>query len=79
MKAKGFGEVSWSDGTTPESKIVRVIAAFPDGGTAIAKKTVKAAMETLKYKDIGDLEMQADVSYPAEGRMLPDKKMPVGT
>lgn len=79
MKAAGFGEVSWSDGATPESKTVRVIAAFPAGGTVTAKKTVKAAMETVVYKKIGELELHADVYYPAEGELLPDRKMPVGT
>ncbi|KAL8727819.1 MAG: hypothetical protein Q9166_005811 [cf. Caloplaca sp. 2 TL-2023] len=77
MKAAGYGEVSWSDGATPESKTVRVIAAFPAGGTAAPEKTVKAAMETVVYKKVGDLEIQADVYYPFEGEVQPDRKMPV--
>jgi len=77
MKAAGFKEVSWSDGATPESKTVRVVAAFPTVGTTPAKP-VKAALETVVYKKIGDLEIHADVYYPAEGEVLPEKKMPVG-
>lgn len=79
MKAAGFEEVSWSDGATPESKTVRVVAAFPAGGTAAPEKTVKAALETVVYKKIGDLEIHADIYYPIEGQVLPDRKMPVGT
>ena len=79
MKAAGFEEVSWSDGATPESKTVRVVAAFPAGGTTVPEKTVKAAMETVSYKKIGDLEIHADIYYPTEGEILPHRKMPVGT
>jgi malonyl CoA-acyl carrier protein transacylase/acyl carrier protein/SAM-dependent methyltransferase len=79
MKAVGFKEVSWSDGATPESKTVRVIAAFPTSGTVSEKKIVKAALETVVYKKIGDLEIHADVYYPVQGEVVADRKMPVGT
>jgi SAM-dependent methyltransferase len=79
MKAAGFKEVSWSDGATPESKTVRVIAAFPTSGTASEKKVVKAALETVVYKKIEDLEIHADVYYPVQGEVVADRKMPVGT
>ena len=79
MKAAGFKEVSWSDGATPESKTVRVIAAFPTSGTVSEKKIVKAALETVVYKKIGDLEIHADVYYPVQGEVVADRKMPVGT
>lgn len=78
MKAAGFEEVSWSDGVSPESKTVRVLAAFPTGGTKNPDKAVKAAMETVVYKQIGDLKIEADLYYPLEGEVLPDRKMPVG-
>lgn len=82
MKNAGFKEVSWSDGETPESKTVRVIAAFPSGSrtTAVSapEKPIKAAMETVVYKKVGDLEIQADIYYPLEGEALPVSKMPVG-
>lgn len=85
MKKAGFSEVAWSDGATPESKTVRVIAAFPSGDLAKsamavppAEKPIKAAMETVVYKKVGDLEIHADVYYPLEGETLPVSKMPVG-
>jgi malonyl CoA-acyl carrier protein transacylase/acyl carrier protein/SAM-dependent methyltransferase len=80
MKAAGFSEVSWSEGTAPESKTARVIAAFATGTRTVSKKAaVRGAMETVVYKQIGDLKIHADVYYPAEGEALPDKKIPVGT
>lgn len=78
MRAAGFNEVQWSDGACPESKTVRLIGAFPSKKN-VAKKTagIKAALETVVYKRIGDLEIHADVYYPAAGD-LPKGKMPVG-
>ncbi|KAL4993159.1 hypothetical protein BDV10DRAFT_199901 [Aspergillus recurvatus] len=76
MKAAGFHEVSWSDGESPESKTVRVVAAFPTagGGPTTPEKRVKAAMETVVYKSVGDLDIHADVYYPLEPA---DRKLPV--
>ncbi|KAI0442186.1 BcPKS19, polyketide synthase [Xylaria telfairii] len=71
MKKAGFAEVLWSDGSTPESKTVRVI-----GAVAPIKKPVKAILETVVYKKIGDKEIHADIYYPDE---VPDpsKKLPI--
>ncbi|KAI3325978.1 alpha/beta-hydrolase [Xylariaceae sp. AK1471] len=80
MKAAGFEEVAWSDGASPESKTVRVIAAFPhaaSGAPAAPEKTLRTSSETVVYKKIGDLEIHADVYYPAESEALPDTAMPV--
>ncbi|KAI0553005.1 BcPKS19, polyketide synthase [Xylaria curta] len=82
MKKAGFGEVLWSDGATPESKMVRVIGAFPRRSSARvdsvvpSKKPVKAVLETVVYKKIGDKEIHADIYYPEE---VPDpnKKLPI--
>ncbi|KAI0862679.1 BcPKS19, polyketide synthase [Xylaria cubensis] len=82
MKKAGFGEVLWSDGATPESKTVRVIGAFPRRNSARVdsvvpfKKPVKAVLETVVYKKIGDVEIHADIYYPEE---VPDanKKLPI--
>lgn len=85
MRGAGFSEVLWSDGESEESKTVRVIAAFPTGKAAAAsasvlqqaKKGIKAVLETVVYKKIGDQEIHADVYYPAEGEPLLNKKLPV--
>jgi malonyl CoA-acyl carrier protein transacylase/acyl carrier protein/SAM-dependent methyltransferase len=79
MKRAGFGEVSWSDGMSPEAKTVRVIAAFPGQGEVTAlEKPVKAAMETVVYKRAGNLDIHADIYFPLEGEVPPDRKLPVG-
>ncbi|KAI0154669.1 hypothetical protein GGR57DRAFT_466287 [Xylariaceae sp. FL1272] len=91
MRAAGFDQVLWSDGRSPESKTVRTIAAFPScshdsippATKSSSRKTVKSpastvkvALETVVYKRIGDLDIHADVYYPAGGE-LPKRKMPV--
>ncbi|KAH6635854.1 BcPKS19, polyketide synthase [Chaetomium tenue] len=77
MKSAGFGDVSWSDGASPEAKTVRVIAAFPGQGEAVPEKPVKAAMETVVYKRVGNLDIHADIYYPLEGEVPSDRKLPV--
>ena len=78
MKAAGFRDVLWSDGATPESKTVRVVAAFPGSRQTVSERKVKAAMETVVYKRVGDLDIHADVYYPAADQQLVERKMPVG-
>ena len=80
MKSAGFSEVSWSDGSAPEAKTARIITAFATGSRTISKEPVgvRGAMETVVYKQIGNLEIHADIYYPAEGEALPKKKMPIG-
>ncbi|KAF2644665.1 BcPKS19, polyketide synthase [Massarina eburnea CBS 473.64] len=82
MEKSGFKKVLWSDGTSPESKTVRVIAAFlgedlarPQDVTK-SKQPVNASVETLVYKKIGNQEIHADVYYPPEGRSS-NEKMPI--
>lgn len=80
MRAAGFDEVFWSDGASPESKTVRAIGAFTSSHKTVVRTAspVKAALETVVYKRMGNLEIHADVYYPAGGD-LPEGKMPVGT
>lgn len=81
MRSAGFREVSWSDGASAESKTIRVVAAFPRAGEHVAApgKTVKAAVETVVFKKVGDLEIHADIYCPVEDQVHPGSKMPVGT
>ncbi|EFX05534.1 polyketide synthase [Grosmannia clavigera kw1407] len=71
-----------SDGTCPEAATVRVIAAFPgtDGDelAVVPERQVKAAIETVVYKTIGDMDIHADIYYPLEGeQVLWGRKLPV--
>ncbi|CAG9984962.1 unnamed protein product [Clonostachys byssicola] len=80
MKAAGFGEVSWSEGVTPESKTVRVISAFPTKvKPVVAGKSVKASIETVVYKTIGSQKVHADIYCPIIDEEAPTqkKKIPV--
>jgi hypothetical protein len=79
MKAAGFKEVLWTDGNTPEARTVRVIGAFPSAPAGSANKenkSTKAVVEPVVYKKIGNMEISADVYYPASD--LPGTKMPIG-
>ncbi|KAF7157290.1 hypothetical protein CNMCM5623_001413 [Aspergillus felis] len=65
------GNRNCSDGGTPFERVIQCYErTFPE-------RRVKAAMETVVYKKIGDLEAHADVYYPVEGEVLPERKMPV--
>lgn len=81
MKGVGFGSVSWSDGDSAESKTVRLIAGFPAARPeelALVKeggKKVQFGMETVVYKQLGDLAIHADVYYPLNPS---SEKMPIG-
>jgi acyl transferase domain-containing protein/SAM-dependent methyltransferase/acyl carrier protein len=81
MKSVGFGTVSWSDGNTPESQIVRLIAGFPAArpeeavlGKEVSKK-MQFGMETVVYKQLSNLAIHADVYYPLSPSSA---KMPIG-
>lgn len=107
MKGAGFEAVEWSDGESPESKTVRVIAAFPTAnttdnntngdlvvngtasklvndtngflGASPAKKpeNVKAVLETVVYKKIGDLDIHADVYWPVSASSGSQRPKPI--
>ncbi|VUC28732.1 unnamed protein product [Clonostachys rosea] len=75
MKAAGFGEVSWSEGATPESKTVRVITAFPAQAKPMTVgKSVKASIETVVYKTIGGQDIHADIYCPITDNESPIQK-----
>ena len=77
MKAAGFKEVLWTDGKCPESRTVRVVAAFKSAPVDAKKTSAKAVLETVVYKTLGDTKIHADVYYPIDSD-LPKTKMPVG-
>ncbi|KAF5857101.1 hypothetical protein ETB97_006245 [Aspergillus alliaceus] len=76
MKAANFKEVLWTDGKSPESKTVRVVAAFKSVPVEAKKSSVKAAVETVVYKSIGDTKIHADVYYPVDS-VRTNTKLPV--
>jgi hypothetical protein len=74
----GFRDVLWTDGHCPESKTVRIIAAFPQSDTeeTARKGAVQCRVKEVVYKRSGDCEILADV-YCLVG---PDsrKALPIG-
>jgi acyl transferase domain-containing protein/acyl carrier protein/ubiquinone/menaquinone biosynthesis C-methylase UbiE len=78
MLRAGFDEVVWSEGRSPESKIVRTIAAFPplsrnsDGQQTSARSRIRE----VTYKTCDGLDLLADVYCPIS--TSPGKALPVG-
>ncbi|KAI1452413.1 ketoacyl-synt-domain-containing protein [Annulohypoxylon moriforme] len=80
LNAAGFNWVDWSDTSSSESDILRVITASP---YAIGNKTADSLpigdglplKETVTFKEVDGLELQADIYYPPKvvdsGRTLP--------
>ncbi|PMD39228.1 BcPKS19, polyketide synthase [Hyaloscypha variabilis F] len=67
LKIVGFESVSWSDGESPESQTVRLIAGFPVARpeeVVLKEKKVQFGMEAVIYKQLGSLAIHADVYYP---------------
>ena len=80
MDSIGFESVSWSDGDSPESQTVCLIsgllAARPEDVTHSSEGSKKGqlGMETVVYKQMGDLAIHTDVYYP----LIPSStKMPI--
>jgi hypothetical protein len=78
MLRAGFNEVLWSDGQSPESKIVRTIAAFPSftKDSREEKASAPSRIREVKYKTCDGLDLLADVYCPVDTN--PDKLLPVG-
>ncbi|KAF8857473.1 BcPKS19, polyketide synthase [Acephala macrosclerotiorum] len=83
MKEAGFREVAWTDGSIPEAQTVRIIAGFPSvrpdskGSSKDNKSTPsQVSMETVVYKQLGNMEIHADVYYPLNSDST-SRKMPI--
>lgn len=74
----GFGEVLWTDGRCPDSKIVRVIGAFPKSkpGENMHNRAVRAEVKELVYKKIDGCDIIADVYCPTHPD--PHTSRPIG-
>lgn len=72
LRDAGFNWIDWSNGSSEESNLLRVITASPSApvGSPVLK-------ETLTFKKVNDLELEADLYYPAE-EIQSTKPLPVG-
>ncbi|KAI1367017.1 hypothetical protein F5Y08DRAFT_350345 [Xylaria arbuscula] len=84
MKQSGFGHVSWTGGSSPESNLVRIITGFkqvvdePHLYRSIPQETT-GGIETLvfKYTD-KNLPLRADIHYPSRSLAACHKAWNVG-
>jgi acyl carrier protein/SAM-dependent methyltransferase len=83
LKAGGFKHVAWTEGDTAEANTLRIIVGFQDEPEALARKVQNTprkpqqAMETVIFKQVGELSLLADIYYPA-GSEVSERKRPVG-
>lgn len=79
LNAAGYNWVDWSDSPSKESDVLRVITASPTKiASTKAIATVNQTMqETVVFKEVDGLELNADIYYPSE-TVAPGKKLPVG-
>jgi SAM-dependent methyltransferase len=83
LRASGFFWVDWSDGTTQESQILRVIVASRSAQAssptpALAKPDrLLVTQETVVFKHVGSLPLEADIFYPSMVQMG-SRPRPVG-
>ena len=84
MKAAGFKHITMTDGTSKESRTLRIITGFPADcedpayrrAAAIPSKS-GTRIETLAYKATRTNILRADVYYPDENETLKTKR-PIG-
>ncbi|KAI0835815.1 hypothetical protein F5Y06DRAFT_275458 [Hypoxylon sp. FL0890] len=72
LEASGFQWVDWSDGASQEAKILRIIVASPTpqlSAPPVSNSNRELALplqteETVVFKQVGSLSLQADIFYP---------------
>lgn len=93
LRDAGFRWIDWSNTRTLESEALRVITASPyeleplqgsdeETRSSDISKTAAAEQElpikqTLPFKKVDGLQLEADIYYPSE-KVNPDKKLPIG-
>lgn len=87
LRAAGFEWIDWSHGTTKESDVLRVITASPhqdrpshtgiDTNSKPQSHTSLELQQTITYKEVDGLNLQADIYFPSEAADL-QKSLPVG-
>lgn len=83
LKAGGFKHVAWTEGDSAEANTLRIIVGFQDEPEALAHKVQnipmkpQQSMETVIFKQVGELSLLADIYYPS-GSEVSECKRPVG-
>jgi acyl transferase domain-containing protein/acyl carrier protein/SAM-dependent methyltransferase len=80
MRAAGFKHVTWTDGSSEESRTLRIINGFPaePASESFMPKRLsrKPEIETVVYKQAGRTTLYADVYLPSN--IKPGEKRPIG-
>ncbi|KAH7313944.1 hypothetical protein B0I35DRAFT_480583 [Stachybotrys elegans] len=84
LERAGFGWVEWSDTSSPESDILRVITASPSQSlrdslpAAVRQPSERPTLlkETVTFKEIDGLKLDADIYYP-DRLVRPGVELPV--
>ncbi|KAA8647975.1 uncharacterized protein ATNIH1004_003857 [Aspergillus tanneri] len=77
----GYNWITWSEGLTEESKILRMIVASPTKGDSFAPETLPIqttlpTQETVAFKHTDSATLKADIYYPS-GLQTSNKARPV--
>ena len=77
LKRAGFKHVTWTCGDSPEANTLRIITGFVEANK-LGDQKPKTDMETVVYKQTGQLSLYADVYYPPLSEVPRRKSWPVG-
>lgn len=78
----GFRWIDWTEGTSEESKVLRVITASPTEAAQTVEPTAASSetitMETVAFKHADNVTLEADIYYPPEKQNNGVQTRPVG-
>ncbi|KAI0506274.1 hypothetical protein F5B22DRAFT_639292 [Xylaria bambusicola] len=67
LRSAGFKWIDWSSSELPESELCRVIVASPSNMTSIIANEAQIVIkETMVFKQVNNLQLQADIYYPSK-------------
>ncbi|KAF2205457.1 BcPKS18, polyketide synthase [Delitschia confertaspora ATCC 74209] len=77
MRTAGFRHVSWTDGSSEESRTLRIITAFPAEPQSDAlkvrrvsrKRRSEVLMQTVQWKQAGNCKLMADIYFPSSDKV----------
>lgn len=83
LRAAGYKQTGWTDGDTPESRTLRLICGFNSvsarsSETRQLSKRAGVAFETVAWKEVDGVQLNADIYYPSVEEQRVNKARPVG-
>ncbi|KAK0723563.1 hypothetical protein B0T26DRAFT_263600 [Lasiosphaeria miniovina] len=62
----GYRWIDWTVGASDESSVLRVITASPADLSSLSDTDTPVSTETVVFKTVGDLDLNADIYYPSK-------------